>query len=66
VVWAGLWRGFILETKVKLPKKLKDKKVHRIDDTRRAILDDDNKMLAQGRQVGDTISWTWIKKSLQD
>ena len=51
---------------MKLPKKLKDKKVHRIDDTRRAILDDDDRMLAQGKQVGDTISWTWIKKSVQD
>ena len=51
---------------MKLSKKLKDKKVHRIDDTRRAILDDDDRMLAQGKQVGDTISWTWIKKSVQD
>lgn len=51
---------------MELPKKLKSKEVHRIDDTRRAILDGDNKMLACGQQSGDNINWTWIKKSEQD
>ena len=51
---------------MELPKKLKNKEVHRIADTRRAILDDNNKMLACGQQDGDNINWTWIKKSEQD
>jgi hypothetical protein len=51
---------------MELPEKLKSKEVHRIDDTRRAILNGDNKMLAFGQQAGDNINWTWIKKSEQD
>ena len=49
-----------------LSRKLKNKKIHRIDDTRRAILDDNNKMLACGKQAGSTIDWYWIKKSEKD
>ena len=51
---------------MELPEKLKSKEVHRIDDTRRAILNGDNKMLAFGQQAGDNINWTWIKKSEED
>ena len=51
---------------MELARKLKNKKIHRIDSARRAILDDNNKMLACGKQAGDTIDWYWIKKSEQD
>ena len=51
---------------MKLPPQLANHKIHQIADTRRAILDNDNKMLAFGQQTANHINWTWIKKSEQD
>ena len=45
--------------------KLKGLKIHTIEDTRGAILDKDNKLIAQGWKHKDNIDWTWIRKDFK-
>tara|TARA_R110002020_G_scaffold14314_1_gene50913 strand:+ start:417 stop:665 length:249 start_codon:yes stop_codon:yes gene_type:complete len=49
------------------PKKLRGMKVHQIKDHMVGILDEDNKLVAQGSSfMGGAISWKWIRKDYQD
>ena len=45
--------------------KLKGLKIHTIEDNRVAILDKDNKLIAQGWRKKDNVDWTWIRKDYQ-
>ena len=51
--------------KNKMTDKLKGLKIHTIEDNRGAILDKDNKLIAQGWKLKDNIDWTWIRKDYQ-
>ena len=47
----------------KIPKKLQGMKIHHIKGPIVGILDEDNKLVAQGtRFMGGAISWKWIRK----